>query len=554
MVGADLDVMRRDSAAVRNGKPTHLISLREDPSAASVAEWVREQVRARALQTRVRTRSSRSSPGPARAAGRSCRWCGRAASSPSAARGRRPCTWSPRRSARSVGTTPRSGWWWRRGRRLTVRSVAAAIALPARGRDPAVGAADHRDRRRRARPAPRADRRRRPGPPRRRAVGRARRRRRAHRTEQVLLGRTGEEPGRWTGTHPGRAGAVGRCCTPRSASGPGAAAWLPPVAPRAYASTVHIGDERRRGGPHRGRTPSGCRCPAAGWRRRGEPSCTGWCAAAEALTVPGGRVTGMSLVVRARRVVLPDGERAAAVHTEDGRITAVTAFDDAPVRRRDPRRRRGAAARAGRQPRARQRTGAHRVGGLRHRDPRRDRRRRHHDRRHAPQLDPADDHRRRVARETRDGERPGRGRRRVLGRRRAGQPRPAPAAARGGRRRVQVLPARLRRPGVPAAGRRRPAGRARRAGDLRRPAHRPRRGRRRDRGGAGADRRPATPASSPPGRGGGGVGDRPAGRGRPRHRGAGARRPPRRRRRPAAAARGPGPRACGSPSRPARTT
>jgi allantoinase len=37
------------------------------------------------------------------------------------------------------------------------------------------------------------------------------------------------------------------------------------------------------------------------------------------------------LVVRARRVVLPTGERAAAVHTEDGRITAVTAFDDAPA-------------------------------------------------------------------------------------------------------------------------------------------------------------------------------------------------------------------------------
>jgi allantoinase len=40
----------------------------------------------------------------------------------------------------------------------------------------------------------------------------------------------------------------------------------------------------------------------------------------------------VSLVVRARRVVLSDGERAAAVHTEDGRITAVTAFDDAPDR------------------------------------------------------------------------------------------------------------------------------------------------------------------------------------------------------------------------------
>ncbi len=40
----------------------------------------------------------------------------------------------------------------------------------------------------------------------------------------------------------------------------------------------------------------------------------------------------MSLVVRARRVVLPDGERPAAVHTENGRIAAITAFDDAPDR------------------------------------------------------------------------------------------------------------------------------------------------------------------------------------------------------------------------------
>ncbi|MGY1594034.1 allantoinase AllB [Geodermatophilus sp. SYSU D00708] len=38
----------------------------------------------------------------------------------------------------------------------------------------------------------------------------------------------------------------------------------------------------------------------------------------------------MSLVVRARRVVTPEGERAAAVHTEGGRIAAVTDFADAP--------------------------------------------------------------------------------------------------------------------------------------------------------------------------------------------------------------------------------
>jgi allantoinase len=38
----------------------------------------------------------------------------------------------------------------------------------------------------------------------------------------------------------------------------------------------------------------------------------------------------VDLVVRARRVVLRDGERPAAVHTVAGRITAVTGFDDVP--------------------------------------------------------------------------------------------------------------------------------------------------------------------------------------------------------------------------------
>jgi urease accessory protein len=59
-------------------------------------------------------------------------------------------------------------------------------------------------------------------------------------TEQVLLGRADEEPGRWTGTtrilrdrRPLLHTTVGL--------GPGEPAWLPPVAPRAYASTVHIG-------------------------------------------------------------------------------------------------------------------------------------------------------------------------------------------------------------------------------------------------------------------------------------------------------------------------
>src|SRR3954447_18256065 len=41
----------------------------------------------------------------------------------------------------------------------------------------------------------------------------------------------------------------------------------------------------------------------------------------------GGRV---SLALRARRVVLAEGVRAATVRTDDGRITAVTGFDEAP--------------------------------------------------------------------------------------------------------------------------------------------------------------------------------------------------------------------------------
>ncbi|MCW2582605.1 MAG: Urease accessory protein [Klenkia sp.] len=60
-------------------------------------------------------------------------------------------------------------------------------------------------------------------------------------TEQVQLGRTGEEPGHWTGTtRVERAGAPLLHTT--VGLGPGAPAWLPPVAPRAYASTVHLGE------------------------------------------------------------------------------------------------------------------------------------------------------------------------------------------------------------------------------------------------------------------------------------------------------------------------
>jgi urease accessory protein len=46
MVGADLEVMRRDAAAVRGRRPTALISLLEDPAATPVLAWLREQLHA----------------------------------------------------------------------------------------------------------------------------------------------------------------------------------------------------------------------------------------------------------------------------------------------------------------------------------------------------------------------------------------------------------------------------------------------------------------------------------------------------------------------------
>ena len=45
LVGADLDVMSRDAAHVRGQRPTLLCSLRDDPYAGSVANWVRVQLK-----------------------------------------------------------------------------------------------------------------------------------------------------------------------------------------------------------------------------------------------------------------------------------------------------------------------------------------------------------------------------------------------------------------------------------------------------------------------------------------------------------------------------
>ena len=125
------------------------------------------------------------------------------------------------------------------GARLSVRSVAAAVVLPARGESPpsrlvvraeVAGVLDLQ-----------------PGPT--VVTARAVHRVELHAlltaagalvaTEQVLLGRAGEEPGQWTGTT-----RIERDGCPvlhtTVGLGPGAPAWLPPVAPRAYASTIQL--------------------------------------------------------------------------------------------------------------------------------------------------------------------------------------------------------------------------------------------------------------------------------------------------------------------------
>ena len=125
------------------------------------------------------------------------------------------------------------------GARLSVRSVAAAVVLPARGESPPSRLVVH------AEVAGVLDLQPEPTVVTARAVHRAELRARLTdvgelvATEQVLLGRAGEAPGQWTGTT-----RIERDGCPLLHTtvglGPGAPAWLPPVAPRAYASTVQL--------------------------------------------------------------------------------------------------------------------------------------------------------------------------------------------------------------------------------------------------------------------------------------------------------------------------
>jgi len=129
------------------------------------------------------------------------------------------------------------------GARLSVRSVAAAVVLPARGESPPSRQVV------RAEVAGVLDLALEPTV----VTARADHRAELHAllsdtggltaTEQVLLGRSGEAPGRWTGTT--RVERSGRPLLHTTVGlGPGAPAWLPPVAPRAYVSTVTVGDPR----------------------------------------------------------------------------------------------------------------------------------------------------------------------------------------------------------------------------------------------------------------------------------------------------------------------
>jgi len=45
MVGSDLEVMRTDALRMRGDKPTVMVSLRDDPSAGEIADWIRSHLR-----------------------------------------------------------------------------------------------------------------------------------------------------------------------------------------------------------------------------------------------------------------------------------------------------------------------------------------------------------------------------------------------------------------------------------------------------------------------------------------------------------------------------
>ena len=135
LVGASLEVMDRDAAAVRQGRPVIFSSLREDPRAAAVSAWVLDGLAGRAAR-RWRRSPARESlghlvaePGAGRRdpAARAA-FPGSAHPAPDAGSGV-----PGRRGGRAAGRG-RPGAADRRagGGGLRLRTVAAAVALPGR--------------------------------------------------------------------------------------------------------------------------------------------------------------------------------------------------------------------------------------------------------------------------------------------------------------------------------------------------------------------------------------------------------------------------------------
>ena len=219
-------------------------------------------------------------------------------------------------------------------------------------------------------------------------------------------------------------------------------------------------------------------------------------------------MTAYDLVIHAARAILPArrdisctvGSSPTARIVGDRTTSAQTSAADQVL---TARRRRGAAARPGRHPRARQRSRPHRVGGLRQRHPGGRRRRRHDHHRHAAEQPAADRRRRCARRETQSSAGQLLRRRRILGRR---DPRQRVGSAAAARRRAcsassaswPIPASRSSRGWNPTEF----VAALREVADLRRADDRARRGRARPRAHPGRRRAAATTASSPPDRAG----------------------------------------------------
>ena len=134
LVGADLEVMRRDAERLREGRPTVFVSLREQPDAAPIADWVTGLVAARRDVTGAALAAAgrlRVEPAPGR---QRVRWSqawpvvlrptGAGAGAPGA-RGRRAAGRRRLRARRRRSAA---------GARLRVRSAGATLVQPGAGR------------------------------------------------------------------------------------------------------------------------------------------------------------------------------------------------------------------------------------------------------------------------------------------------------------------------------------------------------------------------------------------------------------------------------------